>query len=711
VVDRGLSLVEEWIDGNPGAHTTEMVYYTASANANFPSCGKQPEWAGLPCLERHAAQPEAPGLPNLPETTNVYNIWDEPVTTTDTVSGSEKATRTTTLTYDAAGRLETSAVTASVDKAVTPVTTEYNAENGMVAKQSTTTEGKTKTVTTEYNRLGQVAAYTDATGAIASYEYEKEGADRLTKISDAKGNETIAYNTTTGLRSAVTDSAAGTFTATYDQEGRVLTEGYPNGMTAKYAYDPVSEATNLEYVKATHCTTGCTWYTDSVTPSIHGQWLSQASTFSKEAYAYDEAGRLTEVQETPAGQDCTARAYAYDEDGNRTSLTTRSSGSEKCSTEGGTSQIYGYDPADRLDESGVSYDGFGNITDLPAVDAGGTIATSTYYVNDALASLEQNGEKITYNRDPVGRVLEAIASGSSEATVTSHYDASEDSPAWTASSTGTVSRFITGVSGGLAAIQTNSEAPMLQIADLHGDIVATAALSETESKLIPAQETTEYGVPRTTATRKYSWLGAEQRSTETPTGIVAMGERVYVPQLGRYEQTDPQPGGSINAYAYTFDDPINQADTGGDWTYNYEAAQTGANEEGLPETFLGPGAVVPPPADLQAEAAFAAIAPYIGTDPYVGYGIYIAFLWKGFQIHFDKLDSQLLAVGTLAGLASWVSKEVPPPFNHYVIGAFAALSFGTIQYIDKNNCIGALLPWFSPTAIKPEWYRSKKECG
>jgi hypothetical protein len=59
-------------------------------------------------------------------------------------------------------------------------------------------------------------------------------------------------------------------------------------------------------------------------------------------------------------------------------------------------------------------------------------------------------------------------------------------------------------------------------------------------------------------------------STSASAGIINMGARAYIPQLGRYEQTDPQPGGSANPYTYTFDDPINQADPGGEWTYNYE---------------------------------------------------------------------------------------------------------------------------------------------
>ena len=42
-----------------------------------------------------------------------------------------------------------------------------------------------------------------------------------------------------------------------------------------------------------------------------------------------------------------------------------------------------------------------------------------------------------------------------------------------------------------------------------------------------------------------------------------MGARSYVPQIGRFLQTDPIPGGSANAYTYTFGDPINTSDPTG----------------------------------------------------------------------------------------------------------------------------------------------------
>jgi RHS repeat-associated protein len=409
------------------------------------------------------------------------------------------------------------------------------------------------------------------------------------------------------------DSAAGSFTPSFDVEGNMIAEGYPNGMSAKYTLDATGQPTSLEYVKTTHCSSSCVWYNDQVVPSIHDQWLSQSSSLSKESYAYDGVGRLTEAQETPAGKGCTTRAYTLDEDGNRTALTTRAPGAEgKCSSEGGTTERHQYDEGDRLADEGVTYEAFGNTTALPGVDAGGAPLTSTFYTNDTLASESQGSQAISYALDPAGRTREAVRTGTLNEATTSHYAGEADSPAWTVTSGGAWTRYIPAFSG-LAAIQTSGGTIELELTNLHGDIVAKASPSETETKLLSATDTTEYGVPTVGTPARYSWMGNEQRPTELSSGMIAMGARSYIPQLGRFEQSDPQPGGSGDAYSYTGGDPVNTSDPTGAFmitvTYDYEAASGGAAEVGLPEYWIAPGALMPPPVDLQIEAEFNAHPP------------------------------------------------------------------------------------------------------
>lgn len=561
IADTGNSRIQKWIAPGEHAVPTQEIYYSAALNAAYPACGGRSEWADLLCETRPAEQPEG-SLPNLPTKTQTYNVWEEPEKATE-VTGS--TSRTTMDEYDAAGRLLSSETTSSTGTALPEVSYTYNEKTGAQEKQSAVIEGKTKTITSAYNSLGQLEAYTDADENTATYEYDVDG--RIHKMSDGKGTQTYSYEETTGDLTKLVDSGAGTFTASYDTEGNMLTEGYPNGMTATYTYNQVGAATALEYKKTTHCTEKCTWFSDSIVTSIHGQWLEQTSTLSHQAYTYDAAGRLTQVQSTPAGKGCTTRIYTYDEDTNRTSLTTREPNSKgECSGEGGTTEHHTYDEADRLTDTGTTYNAFGDIIALPSADAGGSELTSSYYADNQLQSQTQNGQTIGYNLDPARRTREIVQTGKKTSDVINHYAGPGDSPAWTSNTAGETTRNIPGINGTLAATQSNLEAPVLQLTNLHGDIIATAYLSETATGLASSADTSEFGVPTTSLPPKYSWLGAIELPTELPSGVVAMGARSYVPQLGRFLQPDPQPGGSANAYSYTFGDPVDTTDPSGEYT-------------------------------------------------------------------------------------------------------------------------------------------------
>ncbi|HTD09344.1 MAG TPA: SMP-30/gluconolactonase/LRE family protein [Solirubrobacteraceae bacterium] len=570
VLDTGHDRVEKWVpaggvhesSGTGGTHGEQTIYYTAGANTEAAACGEHPEWGGLPCEKRPAAQPETSGVPNLPVTTITYNLWDAPLTSTETIGSS---TRTTTNTYDGAGRLTSSAVTATAGTALPTVSIEYSPGTGLPVKQSTTVEGIVEAIERTFNTLGQQTAYKDADGNTSTTEYDIDGREMAT--NDGKGTQTLTYDPTTGFLTKLVDSAAGTFTGAYDVEGNLVTAGYPNGMNVVHLYNATDRETGIEYIKTTHCTSGCTWFSQSETPSIHGQTLSQTSTLSSQGYTYDAGGRLTRVQDTPVGAGCTTRVYALEEETNITSLTTRAPGSEgKCATEGGTAVNHSYDSANRLIDTGIAYDAFGDITKLPAGDAGGAELTSTFYADETLASQTQSGETIGYHRDPQGRPRQAIATGKTSSTITMHYADGGTTPAWSEETFGHWTRNIPGLEGGIVATQSSGETPVIQIEDLHGNIVGTASLSETATGLLSKGDSTEYGVPRTSSPPKYSWQGGLGLRTEFPTGIIAMGARSYVPEIGRFLQPDPIEGGSANEYSYTYGDPVNTSDPSGEFT-------------------------------------------------------------------------------------------------------------------------------------------------
>ncbi|MGC2374375.1 MAG: RHS repeat-associated core domain-containing protein [Solirubrobacteraceae bacterium] len=551
--------------GAESPHNIKTIYYSAAKNTSYPSCGEHAEWANLICETLPAKQPETGGLPALP-VTNVltYNTWGEPLMTEITSGAS---TRTITDAYDEAGRPETSETTSSVGTALPKVTNKFDEHTGALIEQSTSTQS----LKSAFNNLGQLISYTDADGNISTYEYEAGNDYRLTKVNDGKGIQTYAYDGTTGLIKELTDSSAGTFTPGYDVEGNVVSENYPNGLLAKFGLSSVDQATGLTYKKETHCTEKCEWFTETEVPSIHGQWVNRAGSLGTHAYVYDAAGRLTESQSTPTGAGCITRRYGFDEDANQTSLTTyQPNAKNECATETSTSQTHSYDEGDRLLDTGIGYDPFGNTTSLSAADSGGTALTSSFYVNNQLASQTQGEQTIGYNVDPARRTREIVSTGKVVASEIQHYAGSGANPAWTGETAGNWTRNVYAF-GGLAAIEHNGATPTLQLANLHGDIVATVEDSETAALSPPIKEASDYGVPATTSPPPYSWLGADALRTELPSGIVAMGARSYVAQLGRFLQTDPVPGGSANAYAYTYGDPVNSVDVTGAYTASIDS--------------------------------------------------------------------------------------------------------------------------------------------
>ncbi len=616
VADPGNTRVDEWtpsLTGNSGSYSSQTIYYTPKTEATVAACQNHKEWANLPCETTPAQQPEVAGMPALPVTTYTYNIFDEPeVTKSTTVDGSEAATRTETDSYDNAGRLTGKETTSSTGTTLAKLTYAYSTTTGILDKQTSSTGSGKESITEEYNRAGQLTSYTNANGATTTYEYEKEKDERPTTITDEKGSQTFGYNETTGQMTSLKDSGAGTFTASYDPEGNLIGETTPNGLAATTSRNPVGEPTALEYAKG-----GSDWLSDDVVPSIHGQWLGQTSTLATDSYSYNEAGWLTKVQETPTGGKCATRLYEYNADGDRTTLTKRPPASGGgCGTEGGEVQEHHYDTADRLLDSGTTYDPFGDITALPAADAGGSELKSSFYADGQLASQEQPGEAIAYSLDPARRTDQTISTGEVASNVADEYDGPGNTPAWLDyTTTGEWTRNIFGIAGTLVATQNDTETPVLQIANLHGDIIGTVPDSETATKLASALETTEYGVPTVADPPPDSWLGASALRTELPSGVVDMGARSYVPEIGRFLQPDPQPGGSADAYAYTHGDPLNESDPSGELSIHstsggLSAVGTGEGVQLPNGEGIGTDAVIPPPPDLQLEEAFDADPPW-----------------------------------------------------------------------------------------------------
>ncbi|MDX3453372.1 hypothetical protein PV396_15690 [Streptomyces sp. ME02-8801-2C] len=553
------------------AATTITTYYTAGGSA---PCGGHPEWADMVCRTAPAADITGGGANPAQRVTSTttYTASGLPRQVTDTANG---VTRTTTTTYDSADRTTQTAVSGGSGQAVQTTTVSYSSGTGLAAGASTP-DGKA--VAQTYDQLGRQMSYTDADGNTATTQYDS--LNRPVRISDsAPSTLTYTYDTAKDPRGVVTsetDSNAGTFGATYDANGTLATESLPGSVTLTATTDEAGQSTSRTYTGAS----GNVLLSDQAGHSAAGQEAGRALSTSgglgvDDTYTYDNDSRLTHTNETVIqgqAQSCTARTYAFDQDTNRKSLTTSTGATTtdgttpSCPTSGGTTTSHTYDSADRLVDSGYTYDAFGRLTGEP----GGV--TTAYYVDDLARQQTSGSQRTTWQLDPAGRfhssTTESDSSGTwtQTASRTSHFDGPSDRPAWTVenTSTGAYTRNVPELGGALGATYSSTNGDViLQLTDLHGDVTMTLPTNDANTAVV-VTATDEYGNSVAGAgSARYRWLGAKERSGETPTGDIMMGVRLYNPVNGRFLSTDPVPGGSANAYDYAAQDPVNKFDLDG----------------------------------------------------------------------------------------------------------------------------------------------------
>ncbi|GHE25265.1 hypothetical protein Shyd_86000 [Streptomyces hydrogenans] len=533
------------------------TYWSATGNG---TCAGRPEWADQLCSVGPADAITGGGSnpTQMPTTTTEYNWWSQPAKVTETANGT---TRTTTTTFDGAGRPVTSKVTGGVGQAVPESTTVYDPATGREIKTTSPTGG---TITKAYDKLGRQISYTDADGATTTTEYDQ--LDRPTKVTDSvPSTVTYTYDTSIeprGLATSTTDSVAGTFSARYDADGSVTSEQLPGGYTLTQEEDPTGAPSTRTYTRDSD---KLQVVSDTVSESIHGQVTRHAG-WSQQRYRYDKIGRMTRVEDTVESV-CTTRSYGFDKFTNRTSLTTASTaqGSD-CTTGNGTTRNSSYDSANRITNTGYVYDAFGRTTSVP--DHG----TIGYYANDLIYQQTAEGKRQTWKLDAAHRFRSftvETGSGSTwsrEQSKLNHYDSDSDNPRWVTEDTtsGALTRNVGSASGDLAATTSKTGDTVLQLINIHGDVALQLPLEVSTAPVV--LDSDEYGQARAgQETTRYNWLGGKQRSGETLTGLTLMGVRLYNPATGRFLSTDPVYGGNANAYDYVNADPVNMFDLDGKW--------------------------------------------------------------------------------------------------------------------------------------------------
>lgn len=484
--------VEKRQPSNPnggGAGTLETVRYSGGASS-VAACANKPEWLGLPCVERLAAQPTtSSSRPAITSSTFTYDRLGNVLTVAETAAGG--TSRNTSNSYDSAGRQTGSEVTASDGVAVPRSAMLYHQATGRQHKTQLVLSGlPLRTVERDWDALGRIERYTDASGEETVTTYDI--ADRPLQVTDSQGTREFGYLADGSIAHINDDDLS--IQPEFDADGRLSSQLFlDNGLRVDMAYDATGAAVRRTYVKD-ECTTNCVWYESENLRDAHGRVVSDTDSFTAQRYSYDKANRLVATDDRTSPTECVRRTYGFDANSNRTTQSTWPSAAT-CGSGTATSVTHAYDGADRLSDSGYVYDAFGRTTSVPASGAGGSALASTYYADDMVRSVSQDGLTAFYAHDPLQR-LETRST--SAGMTTFHYADDSDIPTWSQTGSGPVERSVPDASESLAAIRRGSDVK-LQITDLHGDVVAEIDSEQNPDRPTPLPQVDEFGVPETPA--------------------------------------------------------------------------------------------------------------------------------------------------------------------------------------------------------------------
>ena len=345
--------------------------------------------------------------------TSVTNALSQTSTFTYDAAGNQTSSTdpsgaTTTIIYDAMGNLLT-----QTDALGKLTAYEYDARYRIV--KVTDPLGNVTSFT--YDLKGNKTSQTDANGNVTRYEYDDQdhlvktidalgnatsytygangctscggGSDKLTGLTDAKGQTTSYQYDLLSRLTKETDPLGMATSYLYDAVGNLISKTDANGATITYAYNAVNRLTAKSYPDGS---------SESFTYDAVGRILTAKNASVAYTYAYDAAGRVTSVIDSRGY----TIAYSYDLLGNRSRMTFQPGAADERITS------YAYDGAGRLTgiTSGAGtftygYDTLGRRKSLSYPNQ--IIATYSYDSAGRLTSLSHGSvASFAYTHDKVG---------------------------------------------------------------------------------------------------------------------------------------------------------------------------------------------------------------------------------------------------------------------------------------------------------------------
>jgi len=405
------------------------------------------------------------------------------------------------------------------------------------------------------------------------------------QVDPATGIQTATTTTAAGAFSAIatrtsnrdgtpagltrTDTAGSpTLTATWSYDGFGRTETIATAsadaevITATYGYDDQSRVDSLTWSRG-----GSPVVTNTLTlapnsPRTLGESVSVDNASYDFRYTFNSAGWLTGA--VLSGALSAEWDYGFDAAsvGSNPAAHLNGNVTSYSATVGSESQTLalGYDFLDRIQatspSSAIGHDALGNLTSYGNLQL-------TYDQTDQLIAADDGTTMVSFERTPDGDLYRKVTETNGSATAIRYAAGNlilDDSGVATSQ---------TLLIGALLATLDLADPGQsgYRLTTLQGGhaLLALDAQGQAQNPATPSL----YGPwgeainpPAADPDRPlYGWQAANL--LETTAGLVLMGERTYLPALGRFTSLDPVFGGGINGYNYAGNDPINNNDPNG----------------------------------------------------------------------------------------------------------------------------------------------------
>lgn len=544
-------------------------------------------------------------------------------TETDPDGNGPKQSRTTETVYDASGKVvatkfngdpwtctsydsrgqQTQMVQPTINgRPGRTINTQYIADGNPL--KTRTIDSITGTSESVIDLLGRTTSSKDVWGYDYTVTYDNNG--NVTQKTSPLGTETYTYDSLFRLSSYALDSTVFA-TVTYDAFGRMATVTYPE------AKDTANNTLKLTQVKrddtgrnagVIYETSDGKTFNESVVLSQLGKIMNATQDYDNQslnsAFTYDTAGRLTSGTigqtkfdygySTPdndtCGSDSANNAMSH-KNSNRTSYKVTNTSTDVVVTN--NKSCYNY--ADQLTYSTdtsigtPTYDDHGNTISF---SGNGTPLTFSYDASDYNVSVTQGTKRTEYVKAATGDVLRKKEYTSDQLTSSYRYVAGgailQACSLTSDSDCTTVDRYVTlpgNVSLSLSPSNPDSSKQVVySLRNYHGDTALTLtaegkttantngllAYGPFGEQLIPGTQgsNADSGLNATDSTMGWAANPTRKQQEGYTTSFIQMGARVYMPTLGRFLQTDPVDGGTLNSYVYVAD-PINSSDYSGQW--------------------------------------------------------------------------------------------------------------------------------------------------